>query len=655
MALLMRAVLVLCFLLALAASAVAQPTTNYTVLYQSFPLCDIATDGSGAVYVLLCDGDVVKLAPNGTQLLSFEAQYKAAINSSAAIVRPLRPYQLRVSASGTVWVLDYLNAQLVGVANVASSTPTVFVIPLLPFSDLTDFSIASNSENLWLVTPGADYVLQQVSPQGAVLLQWNATNVPALSDYFLFGVYATPTSVYVGGCYPLVAFYFYDYVEGQYNYPESGPLYPYHVEGCDVRQFSPSGTLLRTFNASYPVSQYYQFAGLVDLAVDGSGNLYAIDAFFGDLFQWASNGTQLQVTPAEFSDLASSPSGAVYASTYADRFAVVTINPANLTTALTSVEISSNTFANDQSVALSPDGRIVYATSYSGNRILQLNASTGAVIGNLGVGLLVQSQWLATDPAGNIYVSDSGAAVVYKLSSNGSLLLTITGSSPNTSFMQPQGVAVNPTTGELVVADYSAALLLVFSSAGVFERSIDTSQYLTGLDSPVEDPSYYFYYSSNPYSVAVTPTGTIVYVDQGLRDVVIIPASGNATSLVGNAVVTPGVFGSQLRTHSPALCPLPLCLTLAHRVTVCVCAVPAVQGARQCGRLQRRAHLRQQRVPHRRIRLQHDRTDPRHSPVPQPAPRGGRHGLLRSAQPPVRRGQRERSDRLLLRCSAPHR
>ena len=52
---------------------------------------------------------------------------------------------------------------------------------------------------------------------------------------------------------------------------------------------------------------------------------------------------------------------------------------------------------------------------------------------------------------------------VYKLSSNGFVLLTITGS-PDTPFSDPEGVAINPTTGELVVADGQNALLYVFSS-----------------------------------------------------------------------------------------------------------------------------------------------------------------------------------------------
>ena len=552
MAVLLRAVLVLCLLLAFVASATAQSGANYTVLYQSFPMCDLATDGSGAVYVLLCgEAGVVKLAPNGTQLTAFEAQYNAALASSTAFIKPLRPAVLRVSASGAVWVLDYRNAQLVGVANVASSAPTVYVISTVALNDAADFAIAPNSENLWLLTPGAGSPVQLLSPQGAVLQQWNATNVPGLADYFMYGLYATATSLYAGGCYPLSAFLYEDYQYNGYYYDESYPLYPYHVEGCDVRQFNARGALLQTFNASYPPGQYYQFVALQNMAVDGSGNVYAIDEYSEVLYQWASSGTQLQEVTSPFYDLASTPSGTVYAATIDDPFAVVTVNPATLT-ALTTTKISSQTFGYDRSMAVSPNGSIVYASSTYGSRILALNASTGAVLGYLGVGLLVDGEWLATDTAGNIYVSDSGSSAyvnassvpaVYKLSSNGTLLLNITGS-PSMPFADPVGVAVNPTTGELLVADAVNALIYIFSSTGTFSRSIDTTQFEAPADNPAIDTYYYNYYKSHPLSLAVSSTGTIVYNDQGLEDVIIIPASGNATSLVGSAVVNADVFGS---------------------------------------------------------------------------------------------------------------
>ena len=565
MAPLLRAAVLLGLLLALVASAGAQ-SSNYSVLYKNDPICDLATDGVGAVYVLLCDGPVVKLAANGSQLTSFETQYNNAIANSTAYAKPLSPQMLRVSASGVVWVQDYTNAQLVGVANVTSSTPSISVISTVALGDIWSFSIAPNSENLWILAQGADYVLQLITPQGAPLLKWNATNVPAVADYFIFTIGATATSLYVGGCYPGSAFS-YEFYQYEGYADEAIDFYdPFAVQGCDVRQLSANGTLLRTFTAVRPATNY----GYLDvpfwetIVVDNRGLVYANDGFGGWVYQWSSDGTQtLTSNTPYYTDLASAPSGAIYAATPSDRLAVVTVSPVDLS-ALSTVEIYPQAFGNDQSVAISPDGRILYATSAAGNRILQLNASTGAIIGSLGLGILSQSEWVTTDSAGNLYVSDSTVPAVYKLSSNGTLLLTITGS-PTTPFADPEGVAVNPTTGELIVVDSQNALLYIFSANGSFSRSIDTTQFTNFYENAQTNPYYYYYYYSYPLSVAVSATGTIVYVDLQLFDVVVIPAVGNA-SLLSSALISVDVFESPPLSHSALQRPSCCALHSAHIV-----------------------------------------------------------------------------------------
>ena len=540
MAALKQTILFLSLLWALLGLTTSQLTTNYSVLYIAYPSCDLTVDGSGFVYVLLCEGGVVKFNSSGSPLTSFETQYSNALATglpSSNYTAPLYSELVRVGVSGTVWTLDYFDAQLVGVSNVSSPNATVSVISTLSEEDSLDFSIAPDSDTLWLLFESLSAVpVQQLSPQGAVLQQWGPSNVPGLVNYWVWGIYAAAGGVvYLGGCYPSNAFLFY-YLDDE-GYIQGWA--PSEVQGCDVRQFSANGTLLQTFRPVLPSTNYFNMSWFTSVVVDNTGAVFALDTYNGYFYKWTSNGTQsVLVNDTNFYDLAVSPSGVVYAPTYSDAFAVVTVNPANLS-ALSSFEISSQTFAEEQAVALSPDGRLLYATSYDGTYILTLNTSSGAPVGRLGMGLLADCQYVATDSSGNLYVSDTSVDVVYKLALNGSLLLTFS----SALLGEPLGVAVNPLTNEVVVADYGNGQLVVFSQSGAVARTIDTSQFVTPSDNPQYDPSYYSYYYSAPLDVKVSPTGTIVFVDVGLYDVVILAASGNATTLYNSAVVSYQVFG----------------------------------------------------------------------------------------------------------------
>ena len=543
-----RTALLLSLLLSLLVS-VSPQSTKSSVVYSSQRACDVATDSAGAVYVLLCGGGVARLDAFGVLQPSYLAQYNAAIAASTAYAEPLQPNVVRVSGSGTVWVLDSNNAQLVGVANISSASPSVSVISVLAEHSTDEFSIAPDSEALWLIFPGdASAPVQQLSPSGAVLQSWSNATVPGLNDFFPFGIFAAAGgSVYIGGCYPASV------LRWVFNQGVGvGEQFSYNaVQGCDVRRFSANGSLLQTFRLLHPLSSYSNISFFTAIAVDAAGSVYAIDPYNNAFNHWASNGTLLDSTVSvPFSNLAITPSGVLYAAPDNDLFAVVTVSPTTLSV-VSSVRFTNRTFEGEQAVTLSPDGRVLYTASASGDRILALNATTGDTVGVLGFGLLRYSQWLATGSDGSVYVSDSSPhansnpPAVYKLSRNGSLLLTITGGGL-TSFVDPQGVAVNPTTGELVVADRGQASLRFFSSTGAFLRAINTSLILTPKSDFTTNPSGYLY-RSRPYTVAVSATGTIVYSDTGIGDLVIIPASGNATSL--GTVVSFNVLESE-RMHS---------------------------------------------------------------------------------------------------------
>ena len=389
-------------------------------------------------------------------------------------------------------------------------------------------------------------LVQQLSPTGAVLRSWNASTSPGLNDYYPIGIHAAASgSVYVSGCYPASVFLYYaaaGFGVGTYLLNIAG------VEGCDIRQFSANGSLLQTFVPIPPASHFSNLFDFTSLTVDSTGAVYALDDFGRLAYKWSGSGVQLVQTDTLFYALAIAPSTDIlYALSNSDAFAVVTLNRSTLQAA-SSFEISAENFAHEQAVALSPDGSVLYAVGYNGNKLIALNATTGASLGYLGAGTFVDSEWVTTDKAGNLYVSDAELEAVIKLSSNGTYLQTF--SSPDQPLVWPHGVAVNPVTNEVVVADPDSAAILIFSPAGPLVRVIDTSQYV--------NPVVSTYFASKPYGVLVSSTGLVVYSDEGWREVVIL-TPGNATTLLNKQIDFYTAFGSDcMRAQCRAATRLPV-------------------------------------------------------------------------------------------------
>ena len=105
-------------------------------------------------------------------------------------------------------------------------------------------------------------------------------------------------------------------------------------------------------------------------------------------------------------------------------------------------------------------------------------------------------------------------------------------------FVFPYGVGINPVTNEVVVADPFSSALVVFAPDGSLARVIDTSQYVNAVRSGY----------SQPFDVAISSKGVIVYTDAGLDDVVILTPQGNATMLFSNKEID---FSQTFGYHPP--------------------------------------------------------------------------------------------------------
>ena len=126
------------------------------------------------------------------------------------------------------------------------------------------------------------------------------------------------------------------------------------------------------------------------------------------------------------------------------------------------------------SVAFSPDYLTVYATSIAGGPIAKFNTS-GYLLGFVGAGSVIFPMNLCTDSAGNLYVTDIAQDAVVKLAPNGTKLATFRDPSMPFNWDGAQGLTIEPTTGNVVVADYYNARLVIFFPNGTVYKQVLTS------------------------------------------------------------------------------------------------------------------------------------------------------------------------------------
>ena len=134
----------------------------------------------------------------------------------------------------------------------------------------------------------------------------------------------------------------------------------------------------------------------------------------------------------------------------------------------------------------------------------------GSLVRVLSKGSMEEPNGVAVDPSsGRVYVADSEKGAVYEYSSAGTYEGKLNGSSaPQGSFYGKEeeegnvrAVAVDPTTGDLLVAEEERHLVAEFDTAG---------QWVGEVPSTTEAPLV------EPYGVAVGGTGDLYVADAGL-------------------------------------------------------------------------------------------------------------------------------------------
>jgi len=193
-----------------------------------------------------------------------------------------------------------------------------------------------------------------------------------------------------------------------------------------------------------------------------------------------------------------------------------------------------------------------------GNSNLTLSSITATVVGTGGVAPRYASFY---QPQGVAVIPSSGVIVVADQNNNRirfvtpvGVVTTLAGSGTATfadgtgtaaSFYQPQGVAVIPSSGVIVVADTNNHRVRLITQAGVV-TTLAGSGTATFADGTGAAASF-----NGPTGVAVLPNGTIVVADQNNHRIRLITPAGVVTTLAGSGAGYADGVGAAASFNSP--------------------------------------------------------------------------------------------------------
>lgn len=179
-------------------------------------------------------------------------------------------------------------------------------------------------------------------------------------------------------------------------------------------------------------------------------------------------------------------------------------------------------------LAYDPAGRLFVADSAAG--LIHVFDDKGDYLGTLGDNDLARPVGLAVDPAsGNLYIADVGDHRVVVLSQQDTLVTTIgtRGTGPG-EFNFPTFLTLD-NTGRLYVADSLNCRVQVFSPEGSFERQVGSRGDMPG-------------YFSQPKGLAVDDQGRLLIVDANFEAVQIFDQRGAVLMSFGQEGHGPGEF-----------------------------------------------------------------------------------------------------------------
>jgi sugar lactone lactonase YvrE len=200
----------------------------------------------------------------------------------------------------------------------------------------------------------------------------------------------------------------------------------------------------------------------------------------------------------------------------------------------TAVDAQGNVYVTDSFNHLirkiTPAGVV---STYAGSGALGFNGGTATTA------QFYSPNGIATDVAGNVYVSDLGNNAIYKITSSGTVTILagsgtagyVNGTGATAAFNAPQGLVAD-ASGNVYVADQGNNRIRKITSAGVVSTLAGTG---SGGNINGDGTTATF---NRPYGLAIDATGNLYVTDQGNYAVRKVTSSGVVSTLVGNSVTT---------------------------------------------------------------------------------------------------------------------
>jgi len=465
---------------------------------------DLAVDTSGNIWATDSGNNrIIKFDSSGNFLLTVGATGAGPGQLNA-------PQSVDVDSGGNIWVADYNNGR---VQKLNSSGQQICQIAGL--SQPVGVAVDRNTGNVFVSNNGTDNIIK-LDSTCAIIGVWGG---PGSGK----GQFNNPHSVAVDNACNV-------YVADYSNYR----IQKFDCNGGFITMWGVGGSGDSRFTLSP------EFNGPLGIEVDPAGDVFVVDHLNHRIQKFKNDGTFITTWGwygagnGQFNypwGVAIDGQGRVYIADR-DNHRIQRFSPSNTNqTQLYKGRWGSYGSADGQ--FYNPHGTVtdrfgnVYVAELSNNRIQEFD-SNGVFLRKWGTTGAANGQFsgphgITIDNTGNIYVIEYYNHRIQKFDSTGVFLMGIghgtvwsapTPAPPATSgtgngwFKNPTDVAVDPTTGDIYVADFNNFRIQVFNSAGIFLRGIGNGTTWSGTP-PAPLPGNLNKWFNRPYGITLDAAANI--------------------------------------------------------------------------------------------------------------------------------------------------
>jgi sugar lactone lactonase YvrE len=491
----------------------------------------LTVDTGGNVYVADTDSDLIrKVTPAGvvTTLAGSDSVAGSADGTGTAALFNL-PVAIAVdSTSGTLYVSDFLNSTIrritsVGVVTTIAGTAGTFgssdgTGAAASFAGPWGLALDAAAANLYIADPYNWTIRKLVIATAAVTTVAGHNGIAGAADGTgMAAQFANPVAISADG---------------------ANNLFVADSDNNTIRKITIPGAVVTTFVGSIGGRGYVNGTGSAAhfsdphiVVSDSLGNLFVADRGNSVIRKIAVDGsvTTFAGTPGT----AGSADGPANTAQFNQPSGIVFDSHGNLFVA----DAVNNTIR-----MITPAGQV---STFAGTA-----GVSGAADGTGAAAQFNSPYGLTIDAADTLYLTDFGNNTIRKITTPGAIVTTlagtagVTGSADGTGaaaqFNGPYGLAVNPTTGNIYVADRFNQTIRMVTAAGVVSTIAGTpgqTDYADGTGAAA--------HFNWPASIAVDgATGNLYVADYLHNEIRKIDAGNNVTTLVGIPGIGPVALGS---------------------------------------------------------------------------------------------------------------